>query len=290
MSRKEQIGENLVLVIIIAILFMELIVTLPLNLAVAREELPTQAVRLLLTAVFLVFLYKGRKWARWLLAVFFAIAVITAIAFALVLAATGAGLAFAALLLLLALISLSSAGLLVFSSSVKAFLARQRGHPIVPPTPAPHAESLTQDARSGEKIVVTLITATLLLTACAIAWRSLPPGAGRLTTSIIGLFITGVLCFFLYRGREWARWICVVLFSVSGIRGLIHLASFGVSVRNPFLGIALAAIAFYLCAAGVLVFSSSVRAYFAWRNAQRSPQHVTAQEDTKQEMTGPPAH
>jgi hypothetical protein len=290
MTRTEQIGENLILVIIIAILFMELIVTLPLNLAVARYDLPIQAVRLVLTVILLVFLYKGRRWARWFCTFLFTIATVTAIAFAAALAASGGGFAFVSLLLLLALISLLSAVFLAFSSSIKAFLARQRGFPTAQFTQASDAENITQDARTGEKLVVTLISATLLLSACVIAWRSLPPGAGRLSTSVIGFLITCLLCFFLYRGREWARWICIVLFSISGIRGLIHLASFGISIQNPFLGIAFAAIAFYLFAAGVLVFSSSVRAYFAWRNVQRSPQHAMAQEDINQEITGPLDH
>jgi hypothetical protein len=228
----------------------------------------------------LVFLYKGRKWARWLVAVLFALGALTAVGFALALAASGAGLAFTGLILLLGLVSSLSAAFLLFSCSVKAFLPRQRGSPTTPSSPTSDEEIITQAARSGEKLVVILIAVTLLLSACVIAWRSLPAAGGRVPTSVIGFLIVCVLSFFLYRGREWARWICIVLFSITGIRGLIHLGSPGFSIRNPFLGIALAAIAFYLCAAGILLLSSSVRAYFGWRNAQRGPQPVSVQEDT----------
>lgn len=74
---------------------------------------------------------------------------------------------------------------------------------------------------------------------------------------------TTVLCFFLYRGANWARWLSIVLDGYAGLLGLYLTIS-----TTNILGMSVLTLSSYLivfsniAAAAILLFVPSVKRYF----------------------------
>lgn len=87
--------------------------------AYASEKLGQGMVRAILTVILLAFLYKGRKWARGIVAV---LSLVTGISVVAILVST-----FNIILLVMAATYLCFSGMLIFSTDVDNFLVHQQG-------------------------------------------------------------------------------------------------------------------------------------------------------------------
>ena len=66
---------------------------------------------------------------------------------------------------------------------------------------------------SGRIAVLTIIAGILLLS--VVSWYSDPE-----MKDIVRFAITCVLCWFLYKGKNWARWVFGILFGLAGLFSL----------------------------------------------------------------------
>lgn len=117
-----QKGKKIVIVIIAVILLADIVTTVTLasmylsvgNTLRAMSDGIQGIIRLAFTGVLLFFLYKGKKWAKIMMLILFLVA--SVIAF----------LSFDLFTIVLGIIYMGCCMTLIFSSSVKAFLAQQR--------------------------------------------------------------------------------------------------------------------------------------------------------------------
>lgn len=107
---------------------------------------------------------------------------------------------------------------------------------------------------SGKKIVLSIIIAILVLS--VLSWFPSPE-----SKDIGRLCINGVLCWFLFKGKNWARWIFVVLLLLAGVIGIFGIISIQNGIEKSIALLVMTTI--YLASAGLLVFSKSVASYFS---------------------------
>ena len=107
---------------------------------------------------------------------------------------------------------------------------------------------------SAKKIVLSIIAAILVLS--VLSWFPSPE-----PKDIVRLCINGVLCWFLFKGKNWARWVFVVLLALGGAIAALAISSghngAGKSVVLLVMSVT------YLASAGLLTFSKSVTSYFS---------------------------
>jgi len=105
---------------------------------------------------------------------------------------------------------------------------------------------------SGKKIILSIIVVTLVLS--VLSWFPSPEPRA------IGRFcINSAFCWFLFKGKNWARWIFVVLLTLGGAIGVFALAT---GQSGPEKSIVLLVMSVtYLVSAGLLAFSQSVASY-----------------------------
>jgi hypothetical protein len=108
-------------------------------------------------------------------------------------------------------------------------------------------------------VIGSMLTISLLGTAASF---SLSPQRGA--TAIVRLFISAMLCFFLYKGRRWARIVAVVLLTPTALASMA-----GAFITEDLGFAAISAVLSLVCttAAVLLVFSSGAREYFARHGA-----------------------
>ncbi len=123
---------------------------------------------------------------------------------------------------------------------------------------------MSNDAGRGRKIVLTIIGATLVISALVIIRSNLLTGPHRLPQQVVRFILTVLLAFFLYRGANWARWLLVILYGLGGVGslGLALFADTGMGLLLVVMGVC------YVFSAGALVSSSAVAAFLA---QQRCP-------------------
>lgn len=117
--------------------------------------------------------------------------------------------------------------------------------------------------QKGKKMLLAMIFAMLLLEIVLILMNArsyisignTEAAVSSLTEGTIRFFITGALLFFVYKGKPWARWIIIVLFLLGS---LIAFVLFN------FITVALGIIYTSFCM--MLMFSSSIKAFFAYQN------------------------
>lgn len=118
-------GRQLVIGVIAACLFISIVTIGFSNFAAGPQQLPQQAIRLLLTILLCALLYQGRNWVRWVLGILFLLGGLGSLV---------GGLALlpipwvAATLFVMAIVYLICGSILLFSSNVRVFLAHQRTH------------------------------------------------------------------------------------------------------------------------------------------------------------------
>ncbi len=86
-----------------------------------------------------------------------------------------------------------------------------------------------ESLKKGKYIVIIIITLTLLInigtiisTTALLTSAGYPESASEnITTGIVRLFLTGLLCLYLYRGKPWAKWVSLILYALGGISALL---------------------------------------------------------------------
>ena len=110
------------------------------------------------------------------------------------------------------------------------------------------------DGASGKKIVLSIVVVTLVFSVLSWFPSPEPRDIGRLC-------IHCTLCWFLFKAKNWARWIMVVLLALGGSICAFALTS---GQSGPEKSIALFVMSVtYLASAGLLAFSKSVEVYFS---------------------------
>jgi hypothetical protein len=66
-------------------------------------------------------------------------------------------------------------------------------------------------------ICLTTITISLIVKIAFI----MKFGPIKIGTQLISICLTLLLCYYLYQEKQWARWISIILFSFSGLIGII---------------------------------------------------------------------
>ena len=112
-------------------------------------------------------------------------------------------------------------------------------------------DQLDAKAQRGRRIVLAIIAVVLMICVSLILLRWASHGLQRLPVQLVRLGTTGLLCLFLYRGSGAARWITVVLFSISASVGFASGRAFLMAVATIHVGIGV-----------TLAVSPSVSAYF----------------------------
>lgn len=112
---------------------------------------------------------------------------------------------------------------------------------------------------TGRKIVVGVIIATIALSLISIITSVLVDGQ-PLPAHLVRFLLTILLCLFLYRGANWARWIVVILLLLAGpsavLAGLTLLPHPGSAALLIIIGLV------YTTSAILLMFVPAVRAHF----------------------------
>jgi hypothetical protein len=119
---------------------------------------------------------------------------------------------------------------------------------------------MSTSTHPGRPYVIGVIVASLLLSLASILLTNLASGPQQLGQQAIRLLLEIGLYFYLYQGRNWARWVAGSFLGLAGLLGVIG----GVALlsQSPFaLLLILQAAIFFSCMA-VLFFMPSVRAYF----------------------------
>ena len=125
--------------------------------------------------------------------------------------------------------------------------------------------------RQGRRILLVVIATCLLLSVSSILSYNLVLGPGKMVPQVVRFLLTVLLCVFLYRGKDWARWLFGLLYSYNCIYALsmgIPLLSqslWGLMILFP--GI------LYLLMVVVLFFSPSVRAFLTAQH-EREPASI----------------
>jgi hypothetical protein len=107
---------------------------------------------------------------------------------------------------------------------------------------------------SAKKIVLSIIAAILVLS--VLSWFPSPEPKD------IGRFcINGVFCWFLFKGKNWARWVFVVLLALGGAIAALAISSGHNGAEKSIVLLVMSVT--YLASAGLLTFSKSVARYFS---------------------------
>lgn len=131
-----------------------------------------------------------------------------------------------------------------------------------------------ESQRTGRALLFTCIGLTLVLSVGVIVFYLANRGTDRLPAQLVRLALTGVLCFFLYRGSEIARWLSVVLFTLGGALaapGLLQESVPGMIVTGVMAAV-------YLAVAGVLLWSRRVHAFMDHQRRSAGETHDTVRE------------
>lgn len=123
--------------------------------------------------------------------------------------------------------------------------------------------------RQGRRILLLVIATCLLLSVSTILSYNLVLGPGKIVPQVVRFLLTALLCVFLYRGKDWARWLFGLLYGHNTIYAftmgipLLSQSLWGLMIL--FLGV------LYLLMGVILFFSPSVRAFLT---AQREREPV----------------
>ena len=120
-------------------------------------------------------------------------------------------------------------------------------------------------AQRGRILVLLVIAFVLGVSILVIGTSNLVTKTGNTPAQAVRFLITLFLCISLYYGRDWVRWLFVVLLSVSGV--------FAIGIAASLFSSNLAAVSFlimgivYVGCALVLALSSSVRMFLRYQRA-----------------------
>ena len=131
---------------------------------------------------------------------------------------------------------------------------------------------MDEKAKRGRTIVFVFIAMFLLmsLTISLVKDLLIPPAPSTIGNQVFRFILSVVLCWFLYDGRGWAKWILVCLLALGSMFGLV--GAFSLLGKTSFAWIVLTTSAIYAAWAFILALSPSVSAFMEFRNTLRVQQ------------------
>lgn len=102
----------------------------------------------------------------------------------------------------------------------------------------------------------------------------------KMITGIVRFILTGLLCYFLYQGRSWAKWVTAVLMLISAAIGL--LGALAILIK-PLLGLysLMMAIAYGISGI-VLIVSKSVNEFMGYQRGNKDLSYILVKNDCLQ--------
>ena len=119
---------------------------------------------------------------------------------------------------------------------------------------------MERGASNGQGLVIAVVAALISTSALVAVVYYFERGSDRLPSQVVRFLLTVVLCVFLYRGANWARWVAGVLCGLSGVGSMFGGAMLlaGGKQGLPLLGLGVV----YVTCFGALLLVPSVSAYF----------------------------
>ncbi|MDR1994011.1 hypothetical protein [Azonexus sp.] len=112
---------------------------------------------------------------------------------------------------------------------------------------------------SAKSIIVSIVT--IVLGFSVLSWFPTPEAKD------IGRFVVNcVLCWFLFKGKNWARWVLAVFLTLGGTMGIFFVVAAPQYIEKNIFIYAISF--FYLASAALLVFSRTVASYFSGSTVQ----------------------
>lgn len=90
-----------------------------------------------------------------------------------------------------------------------------------------------ENVQKGRKQIITIIALTLAVSIFTIIFTNLVSETGRFVVQIIRFYLTLLLCYFLYKGKNWARILMIILLGIATLISIIGIISF---IISPILG------------------------------------------------------
>lgn len=90
-----------------------------------------------------------------------------------------------------------------------------------------------ENVQKGRKQIITIIALTLAVSIFTILFTNLVSETGRFVVQIIRFYLTSLLCYFLYKGKNWARILMIILLGIAALISIIGIVSF---IISPILG------------------------------------------------------
>ncbi len=123
---------------------------------------------------------------------------------------------------------------------------------------------MNPEERKGKKIIETIIVVFLLQYLGLLILPYLNVQDIEIHPTLITVILTLILCYFLHRGSEWARYLATLFLTIGALScglGIILTASF-----QPITFMLLMLTVIYGMMADQLLLSKAVKAYFLYRN------------------------
>ena len=118
------------------------------------------------------------------------------------------------------------------------------------------------DTASGKKQLIAVIAIVIGVGIVVSVLHTVIIGPQKLLAHIARLCITVTLCYCLYQGHAWARWLSVGLFGLGGALSLLS------GIRRPSAFMLLMGTAYLICVL-ILTFSQSLSAFLQEQRARR---------------------
>ena len=118
--------------------------------------------------------------------------------------------------------------------------------------------------KKGKIQLMVIIALLLSVSIITILFTNMWTGTGDISKQLIRLSLTIALCYFLYKGKKWAKNITVFLLGISVLFGMLVILIF---LTNPFLVIVmLIYTSVYVACLIMLSASKHINEYFIQKN------------------------
>jgi drug/metabolite transporter (DMT)-like permease len=129
---------------------------------------------------------------------------------------------------------------------------------------------MDQQMQNGRRLVWVVVLGAVIVDALTILTYNITIGSDQLLTQLFRFGLTLVLCRFLLRGANWARWVAGILFSLGGLVAALAGIAMAMTPEGT-LGLLMLAIGLLFLAFAILLFCvPSVRLYFRASKFQRT--------------------
>lgn len=265
-------GKSITIIIIAVVILLDIISSLSVSLQYPGiENILAISIRFTLECILLYFLYIGHKWAKVLTILLLLVAGALSIISSVTLIGSPSDFI---IIFAYGLIFIIICIVLIKSKSVNIFFSYQR-----------ERINNMEPFKKGKKIIISMIaivilTSILTTVGCAFIYAS-----NNDTTRLISQLVRGtirlslecVIFIFLYKGREWAKTLTIILYLVGGVFGVI--SSIGLLGASTFAILLVIMSILYIGFAVVLITSKSVENYLTHKRAGIGVIYTKQEED-----------